>query len=554
MKLPSFLVSAKHDQPKVSKSLGGQIIHETPVDRQEDLIIREPLPSTVTQVLGSASDGNLRDSGTIFNSMRDTMPRLQANMDEMCGMVSRNEIQVEPFAEPGKDPTTSAIDKAAFVKHSLDAMLGNHILSELDMQGTVYAIAEGFYEGHSALEILWRKDKTPRSTVKLPWRYLAYPDGTDTLDRLMLNPRGDYSLNNLIDFPPNKFIVAIKKGHGGHASQAAPLRALITYWLGTVYGNKWLLGFSQIYGIPIRWATTSEDGAKELGVIKNMMQKIGSAGWGVFPQNTKLNIEGATTSAGNLPQQALIDNANKAVDIFINGQTLTTDTSSSGSRSMGEVHNEIRLDRVDCIGLFCAKVISSDLVKPLLVLNYGDDSEMPTITIQSKRSKDAKGLAETDEILMRTFPELKRSEEQIRDRHDIAKPMNEEDTITGVAPTEEPPAEEVEEEEEEVKASQATIKAAQNMANIDKLSSSVLESLTTVSAKWLGGVKPAFDRLAALALSDNVTDDDFLAAVIVAKDQIPELFTKLDTKMLQEAFEKSSGAAMMAGVEDSLES
>ena len=556
MKLPSFLVSAKHDQPKESKSLGGQIIHETPDERQNDVITREPLPSTVSAVLDSAINGDLRDQGTLFESMRDTMPRLQGNMDEICGLVARNDVQVEPFAEVGKDPTPSAVDKAAFVKHSLESMQVNHIMGQCDIEGTVYGIAESYYEGHSVQEILWNMDRTPKATVKLPWRYFSYPDRTDTVDRLMLNPAGEYSLNNLIDFPPNKFIVAIKKGHTGHASQAAPLRALITYWLGTVYGNKWLLGFSQIYGIPIRWATTSEDGAKELGVIKNMMQKIGSAGWGVFPQNTKLNIEGATTSAGNLPQQALIDNANKACDIFILGQTLTSDVGSSGSQALGTVHNEIRLDVVDRVGKYCAKVISGDLVRPILIENYGDDSEMPTIKIQSKRAKDAKGLAETDEILMRTFPELERSEEQIRERHDIAKPMNEEDKVIGSTPEADPEVdpEKNEDPEEEVKASQATIKAAENMANIDKLSNNVLESLTTVSAKWLGGVKPAFDRLAALALSDNVTDDDFLAAVIVAKDQIPELFTKLDTKTLQEAFANSSGTAMITGVEDSLES
>ena len=550
--LDYFKVSAKHDQPKESKSLGGQVIHETPDERHNDVITREPLPSTVSAVLDSAINGDLRDQGTLFESMRDTMPRLQGNMDEICGLVARNDVQVEPFAEVGKDPTPSAVDKAAFVKHSLESMQVNHIMGQSDIEGTVYGIAESYYEGHSVQEILWNMDRTPKATVKLPWRYFSYPDRTDTVDRLMLNPAGEYSLNNLIDFPTNKFIVAIKKGHTGHASQAAPLRALITYWLGTVYGNKWLLGFAQIYGIPIRWATTSETDNAAKSVIGNMLKKIGSQAWAVFSSGTKLEIKEPTTSAGNLPQQALIDNANKACDIFILGQTLTSDVGSSGSQALGTVHNEIRLDVVDRVGKYCAKVISGDLVRPILVENYGDDSEMPTIKIQSKRAKDAKGLAETDEILMRTFPELERSEEQIRERHDIAKPMNEEDTIIAVTPTEEPPAEE--EEEEEVKASQATIKAAENMANIDKLSNNVLESLTTVSAKWLGGVKPAFDRLAALALSDNVTDDDFLAAVVVAKDQIPELFTKLDTKTLQEAFANSSGTAMIAGVEDSLES
>ncbi len=560
MKLPSFLVSAKHDRSTEStgtRSLGNQIIQETPSERQEDLIIREPLPSTVSQVLDSAINGDMRDQGTLFESMRDTMPRLQGNMDEICGMVARNEVVVEPFTEVGEDPTPSAVEKAAFVKRSLEGMKVDHIYGESDIEGTIYGIAEGYYEGHSVQEILWKRSDNsivPKSTVKLPWRNFAYPDRTDAIDRLMLNRDGQYSLNNLEDFPDKKFIVAIKKGHGGHASQAAPLRALITYWLGTVYGNKWLLNFSQIYGVPIRWATTASESVKDIGVIKNMMQKIGSSGWGVFPSGTKLEIQQASQSAQNLPQQALIDNANKACDIFILGQTLTSDVSSTGSQALGTVHNEIRLDVADRVGDFSAKVVSSDLVRPMLILNYGDDSEMPTIIIRSKRAKDAKGLAETDEILMRTFPELERSEEQIRERHDIAKPMNEEDTIIGVTPTEEPPAEEVEEVEEEIEASQATIKAAEKRSNIDKLADNVMEELTDVSAEWLSGVKPFFVRVAALADSGQVTDADLIELITAAHAQLPELFTKLNTKVLQEAFEKSSGTAMMAGVEDSLES
>jgi len=550
--LDYFKVSAKHEQPKTTRALGKQIVYETPAERQEDIIIREPLPSTVAQVLDSAVNGDMRDQGAMFESMRDTMPRLQGDMDEICGLVAKNDIQVEPFAEVGEDPTPSAVDKAAFVKHALDGMKVNFIHGQSDIQGTVYGIAESYYEGHSVQEILWKRNDTgivPKCTTKLAWRNVAYPDRSDAIDRLMLNPEGQYSLTNLIDFPPNKFIVAIKKGHTGHASQAAPLRSLMTYWLGSVYGNKWLLNFAQIYGVPIRWATTADDNTKDIGIIRSMMQKIGSSGWGVFPRGTKLEIQQSSQSAQNLPQQALIDNANKATDIFILGQTLTTDAGPSGSKALGVVHNEIRLDRVDSIGGYVSKVITSDLVTPLLLLNYGDDSEMPKIIIKSKRAKDAKGLAETDKILMETFPDLERSEEQIRERHDIAKPMNEDDAVIGSKPDQEPTEPEP---EKKVEASQATIKAAEKKATIDKLADSVLESITDVAAEWLSGVKPAFVRLAALADSDNATDEDFLNAVIQAKNQLPELFDKLDTEALQKAFEESSGTAMIAGAADSL--
>jgi hypothetical protein len=81
----------------------------------------------------------------------------------------------------------------------------------------------------------------------------------------------------------------------------------------------------------------------------------------------------------------------------------------------------------------------------------------------------------------------------------------------------------------------------------DKLSAAVLEGLTGVSRQWLGPVRPFFDRLAALAMSRTVTDEDFLAALEKARAELPELFEVLDTQALEEAFEEAIGSAMLAG-------
>ena len=82
---------------------------------------------------------------------------------------------------------------------------------------------------------------------------------------------------------------------------------------------------------------------------------------------------------------------------------------------------------------------------------------------------------------------------------------------------------------------------------VDKLSDAVLEGLTGVSRQWLGPVRPVFERLAALAMSKTVTDEDFLAALEKAQRELPELFEVLDTQALEEAFEDAIGSAMLAG-------
>jgi hypothetical protein len=68
-----------------------------------------------------------------------------------------------------------------------------------------------------------------------------------------------------------------------------------------------------------------------------------------------------------------------------------------------------------------------------------------------------------------------------------------------------------------------------------------------VSRDWLSPVRPFFERLAALAMAKQVTDEDFLAALEKARRELPELFDVLDKQALEDAFENAIGTAMLAG-------
>jgi hypothetical protein len=82
---------------------------------------------------------------------------------------------------------------------------------------------------------------------------------------------------------------------------------------------------------------------------------------------------------------------------------------------------------------------------------------------------------------------------------------------------------------------------------VDRLSGAVLEGLTGVSCEWLSPVRPFFERLAALAMAKQVTDEDFLAALEKGRRELPELFDVLNKQALEDAFENAIGSAMLAG-------
>lgn len=82
---------------------------------------------------------------------------------------------------------------------------------------------------------------------------------------------------------------------------------------------------------------------------------------------------------------------------------------------------------------------------------------------------------------------------------------------------------------------------------IDQLSDNVLESLTGVTREWLSPVRPHFEKLAAMAMSKNVSDADFIDALEKSQREMPELFDKLNVEALQTSMKDAIGTAMIVG-------
>ena len=81
----------------------------------------------------------------------------------------------------------------------------------------------------------------------------------------------------------------------------------------------------------------------------------------------------------------------------------------------------------------------------------------------------------------------------------------------------------------------------------DRMLDGLVEHLTGVEARWLGGVKPFFAELLAKAQDKDLSDEDFLKALEKAQKHLPELFSKMDTTALATAMESYMGTAAVNG-------
>lgn len=536
-------------------SISDAIVAPKANDRLLDLIEREQIPGDVRETLAGALTGDLRRQQLLFQAMIDTWPRLQKNLTEVFREVKKAPWKFNAFSARGEDPSGSAIQKVELAEDSFWSMSPRIARGEKGGKGIIEQLAYGYFAGHQVIEIRWQSNEAgivPRAGKVVPPRFYDYPFDDSDEDRLLFNPDGGYYGNSFEEFPEHRFLLAINGGHPGHPSIAAPLRALTGYWLSAVYGLKWLMEFSQKFGIPFRWATFADKSDK--AEVARMMQQIGSGGWGVFPSGTSMEFHDATKAASAVPQKELIELADRQCDTFILGQTLTTDVGDSGSRALGDVHQDVRMDVMQGVVDFVADILNEQFLPSLIELNYGEASEVPSVSATFERPKDEAAMAQRDKIL---FSEMGLPVEldELYSRHGVKKPDPDSDNlfqpssngVQGDPATggQQPPEEPSHETKARLEASDNRTQSA--ISTIDQLSANVLEDLTGVTKEWLSPVRPFFERLAALAMSKTVSDEDFAEALEKAQRELPELFDRFNTEVLQESLERAIGSAMIAG-------
>lgn len=122
--------------------------------------------------------------------------------------------------------------------------------------------------------------------------------------------------------------------------------------------------FAEIFGMPIRMATTTSRDPKDKAAIENMLDQMGSAAWGLFPEGTSIELIGSKQTDAYEVYDKRVERANSEISKAILGQTMTMDDGSSLSQA--QVHENVADDINDADRTFIHDVINDDLI-PLLI-------------------------------------------------------------------------------------------------------------------------------------------------------------------------------------------
>ena len=563
--------------PALQPSSLMQIIRPDARERWAALDARGLTPERVQDILRAAlGSTDLGAQWELFDLMEDTWYRLSKNLNErkraVVSMLLGGKLCVEAYEQTGSDePSKLAVAKQELVQAAMLASLPQATRNENGWRGLLSDALDAVGKGISVQEILWNRATLNGKPAIVPraykwvhpvhygyphaWMGLQSEGGAPDAETLMLSPRAQGS--DWVEFPPDKFLVCVCKSRTGHPATTAMLRALAPLWMAANFAQDWMLNLAQLFGIPMRWATYDPSNPKLLGQIVNMLENLGSAGYGAFPAGTTLELKEAVKAATDNPQAWLINFADTACDILILGQTLTTSQGNKGSQALGTIHDGVRGEIILNDAVWLCEQLNEQWVPALMRLNFGSNDEDPWIEVELEEVKDAKAMAERDKVLISDLG-LPVSKSWFYARHEIPEPAPDEELLKATTNTTGSPdaaakrAGDVPTEKPEPLAGKLPLPASGHAVKAksadEKLAERMMEEISGIAAEWLAPVKPFFARLVVLAKDSNATDAQFIAALERAQSEMASLLPKLNSNAVADALEGYMTAGLINGV------
>jgi len=351
-------------------------------DRWSDYPSSGLTPQKLAAIFKEADGGDVRRQAELFEEMEEKDAHLSSQFQIRKLAVQGLEYEITPWAEDAQ-----AKKIADFCDEVISDLVDwdDHILDFLD----------ALPKGYSMHEILWDVSASENRIRGLRWVHPKKVTFYNSLTPRVLTE--DDNLNG-IDPPPFKFAYHRYKARSGYDTRAGILRVCGWMYLFKNYDVKDWIAFAEVYGMPLR-VGRYETGAspEDKKALINAIRSLGSDAAGIISKSTEIEFVEAQKYGSINVYEGLARWCDEQMSKAILGQTLTSEASGqngSGSRALGEVHNEVRSDLVkaDCKAL--AKTVRQQILRPLVGFNFGWDTPAPGFRFLYEESEDLKALAE----------------------------------------------------------------------------------------------------------------------------------------------------------------
>jgi phage gp29-like protein len=335
-------------------------------------------PADLASILAQAEQGDMIAQAELFMDMEENDAHIAAELSKRKMVVKKLDWTLEPPRD------ASAKEKKA--TKTLELL----IRDELDIDDLRLDLLDAIGHGYSCVELGWGRTQAGlwfpnRVEHRPPSWFTCHPDDRNTL-RLR-----DSSQTYGAPLQPWGWIPHTHKSRSGYLARAGLHRVLAWPYLFKNYSVRDLAEFLEIYGLPIRIGKYGPNaGDKEKRDLLKAVLSIGHHAAGIIPESMAIELA-TVTGGGNGGQsfQVMIDWCEASESKAILGGTLTTSTAANGNRSLGDVHNEVRMDIRDDDAKQTDQSLSLYLVYPMAMLNgLFADNRSPSFVSDTQEPDD----------------------------------------------------------------------------------------------------------------------------------------------------------------------
>lgn len=157
--------------------------------------------------------------------------------------------------------------------------------------------------------------------------------------------------------------------------------------------------YSEVHGLPIKKATVpSEAPPADVDRFENSLSTLGSEAlvWLSQSGDAKFDLDLLEAKSNTWEGfQRLIERCDESIAVAFLGQNLTTAAKAGGSYALGNVHDRIRLDRLEADAKSLGPCLYEQCLKPWALYNYGDENLAPACSWSTKAPTDRAANAKT---------------------------------------------------------------------------------------------------------------------------------------------------------------
>lgn len=366
-----------------------------PIATTELTSVRQPYFDSVTsgltpeklgRIIQQVDQGDPTEYLTLAEEMEERDLHYAAVLGSRKRAVSMLDITVEAVSDDKRDVQIADDVRALLSSEEFDSG------DELE-PGVVDGMLDALGKGFAVTEIEW--DKSERQWWPKEYKYRDPRWFTfDMATRRELRLRDVADPSNGIELAPYKFIVHTPKVKTGLAIRGGLARLACVAFLCKSYTLKDWMIFAEVFGMPLRLGKYNTGATPEQkAALLRAVASIGTDASAIIPEEMVIEfVEAQGAAGGEKLFVGLADFLDKQTSKGVLGQTMTTDDGASLSQS--KTHNEVRGDIRDSDAKKLAASLRRSLVRPFVVFNYGDGTELPRIKIEFKKPEDLKLLSE----------------------------------------------------------------------------------------------------------------------------------------------------------------